>query len=478
MTYFSGMRAMTRIGCLTAALFFLTSTTVSAQTAELLEVRSTTLINGLANTLGMPPGIVAIDYDVAKYRVTYPMEYNGATYEVSGALFVPVDGEGQALECAFPTHTYMHGTIFLREDAPSYEGFEGQLGFLMATNGVIALMPDYLGLGSSTDVLHPYVHADSEAEAGIAMLGALENLQDDLGIGLNGQHFVSGYSQGGHASMAMAKRMQEDTEAGFPLAAAAPMSGPYDMSGTQLPAGMAQEQYSNPAYLAYILLAWQQTYGNIFVDLSEVFQEPFASGLPAMFDGETDGDMINDYLDGPTVDIVQPGALEGLMAEDHPFFLAAQDNDLYQWVPQSPIQMYYCTLDEQVFYDNTLVAEAWMNENGATEVTTVNGGPLNHGGCALLAILGGTVWINGQADVCNPTSGVSSMERDGLEWRPTDAGVAITGLEAGEAWRLYGLDGRVIDAGTAGGGRLDLVAPVGMFILQGASGRTVRLAVR
>ena len=478
MTYFAAMRAMNRIGCLVAALFFLTSATASAQTAELLEVRSTTLINGLANTLGMPPGIVAIDYDVAKYRVTYPMEYNGATYNVSGALFVPVDGEGQALECAFPTHTYMHGTIFLREDAPSYEGFEGQLGFLMATNGVIALMPDYLGLGSSTDVLHPYVHADSEAEAGIAMLEALENLQDDLGIGLNGQHFVSGYSQGGHAAMAMAKEMQENPDAGFPLAAAAPMSGPYDMSGTQLPAGMAQEQYSNPAYLAYILLAWQQTYGNIFVDLSEVFQEPFASGLPAMFDGETEGDMINDYLAGPTVDIVQPGALEGLMAEDHPFYLAAQDNDLYQWVPESPVQMYYCTLDEQVFYDNALVAEAWMNDNGAAAVTTVNGGPLNHGGCALLAILGGTVWINGQADVCNPTSGMSGERFEALNWRPDAGHIIVNGLHNGQSWTLFGMDGRILDQGISSARRLRLIAPTGLAILVLDDGRNVKVVGR
>ena len=472
------MRAMNRIGCLVAALFFLTSATASAQTAELLEIRSTTLINGLANTLGMPPGIVAIDYDVAKYRVTYPMEYNGAIYNVSGALFVPVDGEGQALECAFPTHTYMHGTIFLREDAPSFNGFEGQLGFLMATNGVVALMPDYLGLGSSTDVLHPYVHADSEAEAGIAMLEALENLQDDLGIGLNGQHFVSGYSQGGHAAMAMAKEMQENPDAGFPLAAAAPMSGPYDMSGTQLPAGMAQEQYSNPAYLAYILLAWQQTYGNIFVDLSEVFQEPFASGLPAMFDGETEGDMINDYLAGPTVDIVQPGALEGLMAEDHPFYLAAQDNDLYQWVPESPVQMYYCTLDEQVFYDNALVAEAWMNDNGAAAVTTVNGGPLNHGGCALLAILGGTVWINGQADVCNPTSGMSGERFEALNWRPDAGHIIVNGLHNGQSWTLFGMDGRILDQGISSARRLRLIAPTGLAILVLDDGRNVKVVGR
>lgn len=464
-----------RLSTLAMSLFSVLA--LHSQTVELLGVSSTMQIQGLAATLGMPDGIIAIDRDVAKYRVTYPMDYLGQSFEVSGALFVPVDEEGQALECAFPTHTYMHGTIFLREDAPSYNGFEGQLGFLMATNGIITLMPDYIGLGSSTDVLHPYVHADSEAESGIAMLEALVALEDELGIGLNGEHFVSGYSQGGHAAMAMAKRMQEDTDAGFPLAAAAPMSGPYDMSGTQLPAGMAQEEYSNPAYLAYILLAWQQTYGNLFVDLSEIFQEPYASGLPDMFDGETSGDMINDYLAGPTADIVQEGALEGLMAEDHPFFIAAQDNDLYQWVPESPVQMYYCTQDEQVFYDNALVAEAWMNDNGATQVTTVNGGPLTHGGCALLAILGGTVWINSQAEVCNPISAVDAQEREALTWRPTKVGVTIHGLDAGEAWTLHGLDGRTLDSGIAGGGPLRLHAPVGISILSAGVGRTLRIAV-
>ena len=276
--------------------------------------------------------------------------------------------------------------------------------------------------------------------------------------------------------MAMAKRMQEDADAGFPLAGAAPMSGPYDMSGTQLPMGMAQEQYSNPAYLAYTLLAWQQTYGNLFVDLGEIFQEPYASELRAMFVGETSGEMINEYLAGPTLDIVQPGALEGLMAEDHPFFIAAQDNDLYQWVPESPLQMYYCTLDEQVFYENAIVTEAWMTENGATSVSALNGGPLNHGGCALLAILGGTVWINGQADLCSPT-GLDRIGRTDLSWQPAADGAVIHGLVAGETWTLYGLDGRKISQGYAPDGQMQLALGSGLYILHGALSGAVRLAV-
>ena len=466
------MRTLRCLAGLMAGLSILVTT--HAQTADLLETRSTGQIEGLAAVLNLPDGVIPIDHGVAKYRVTYTMDYLGEPYEVSGALFVPVDEAGDAVDCAMPTHTYMHGTIFRRVDAPSYNGFEGQLGFIMATAGAVCLMPDYLGLGSSDDVLHPYCHAESEAESGIAMLAALVALQDELGVGLNGQHFVSGYSQGGHASMAMAKRMQEDADAGFPLAAAAPMSGPYDMSGTQLPAGMAEEQYSNPAYLAYILMAWQQTYGNLYVDLGEIFQEPYASGIAGYFDGQTEGGVINDYLAGPTVDIVQEGALDGLMAEDHPFFLAAQDNDLYQWVPESPLKMYYCTQDEQVFYDNALVAEAWMNDNGATEVTTVNGGPLDHGGCALLAILGGTVWINAQADLCNPTA-VETVAVDELLWRPEAEGARVTGMATGTVWTLFGAEGRMLETGIATGGPEWMGLPRGLSLLRTADGRVLRM---
>lgn len=452
------------------------SNAVHGQNANLISTRSLNQVQGLASNMGIPSGVLALDYAVSKYRVTYPMMYLGLAYEVTGALYVPVNDEGNALPCAFPTHTYMHGTIFERDDAPSYFGFEGQLGYLMASGGMLTLMPDYLGLGGSTEVLHPYVHAESEAEAGLALLAAVETLSDDLGVAMNGQHFVSGYSQGGHAAMAMAQRMQEDTDAGFPLAAAAPMSGPYDMSGTQLPVGMAAEQYSNPAYLAYILLSWQQTYGNIYVELSEIFQEPFASELPAMFDGETNGDMINAYLEGPTADIVQPGVFEGLMAEDHPFFLAAQDNDLYQWVPESPIQMYYCTMDEQVFYENALVAASWMNTHGAQSVATIDGGPLDHGGCALLAILGGTLWINDQAELCTPF-GVEVRSNQPLTWRSSPEGAEIQGLQLGETWTLFGVDGKTLEQGMSTGQRTLISPPQGLSILLGSSGRRIRLAV-
>ena len=41
---------------------------------------------------------------------------------------------------------------------------------------------------------------------------------------------------------------------------------------------------------------------------------------------------------------------------NHFFKVFLRDNDVYQWVPKSPMRMYYCTLDENVPYENTVGA--------------------------------------------------------------------------------------------------------------------------
>ena len=58
-----------------------------------------------------------------------------------------------------------------------------------------------MGLGSSPG-FHPYLHARSEATASVDMLRAGRNYCASNNIGLNGQVFLAGYSQGGHTEMA------------------------------------------------------------------------------------------------------------------------------------------------------------------------------------------------------------------------------------------------------------------------------------
>ena len=198
----------------------------------------------------------------------------------------------------------------------------------MSSPGYITLMPDYVGLGIS-DLMHPYVHAQSEADAGVYLLQAAETLGLEFGFSFDDEFYSTGYSQGGHASMAFSRELQENWSEEYPLTASAPLSGPYDISGTQSIQIAESDTYSNPAYIAYNIIGWNSYYGNIYEDLSEIFQEPYATGLPALFDGDTDAATINAYLPDLLSDMLQQGIIEELTNNpDHPFNIAAQDNDI------------------------------------------------------------------------------------------------------------------------------------------------------
>ena len=420
-------------------------TTVFAQSAELLTSYTQSQLATTAAVFGIPSESFSADYDVNAYRVTYDMPFLGDTIEVSGALFVP---QGFDDPCGLPIHIYMHGTIFDRTDAPSFLSIEGSFGGLMSTLGQLVLMPDYVGLGTS-ELMHPYVHADSESDAGFYMMRAADALSDELGYALNGQNFISGYSQGGHAAMALARDLTTTAYGDeFPLSGAVPGSGPYDISGTQFPQTFEFETYSNPAYLAYNVIGWNSVYGTLYDDLSEVFQEPYASTMLDLFDGTNDAETINNACPSTLEEFLQPGLVEEIQNDPmHPFQLAALDNDVYQWIPEAPVEMYYCTQDEQVFYQNALVADAWMTENGSTLHSSTNLGAYDHGQCAGLAIFGGTLWIQDRVEECATAIEEASMSALRMYPNPASERVTLVGVQATETWSLSTWAGTLVRTG-------------------------------
>ena len=438
-------------------------TTVFAQSAELLTSYTQSQLATTAAVFGIPSESFSADYDVNAYRVTYDMPFLGDTIEVSGALFVP---QGFDDPCGLPIHIYMHGTIFDRTDAPSFLSIEGSFGGLMSTLGQLVLMPDYVGLGTS-ELMHPYVHADSESDAGFYMMRAADALSDELGYALNGQNFISGYSQGGHAAMALARDLTTTAYGDeFPLSGAVPGSGPYDISGTQFPQTFEFETYSNPAYLAYNVIGWNSVYGTLYDDLSEVFQEPYASTMLDLFDGTNDAETINNACPSTLEEFLQPGLVEEIQNDPmHPFQLAALENDVYQWIPEAPVEMYYCTQDEQVFYQNALVADAWMTENGSTLHSSTNLGAYDHGQCAGLAIFGGTLWIQDRVEECATAIEEASMSALRMYPNPASERVTLVGVQATETWSLSTWTGTLVRTGQ--GPAVDVSnLPSGMWMVR------------
>lgn len=409
-----------------------------------LEGRTLIQVEAMAMDFGLPSALYQPITGVDAYRVEYTMPFLGDSIVVTGALFEPTDLDPG---CPHPVHVYNHGTIFARTDAPSYMSYEGQLGFLMAGLGFTVLMPDYVGLGDDVFHLHPYVHAASEAHAGAYLIDAIFTEANPSGnLHDANQIFISGYSQGGHAAMALHRELQANWPQ-YPVLASAPGSGPYDITGVQFPETFANESYSNPAYLAYTALAWQSVYGNLFDDPSEYFQEPYASQLYDLFDGINTGGQINAALPYYTADLVQPGVLDLLLIEGEPFQVAATDNDVYDWVPTAPLRMYYCTQDEQVFYQNALSAAEHMQAAGATAVEAINLGAYDHSGCAGQAIFGATLWFLSQSTVCGPNN-IAEMDLPQVSAFPNPTrGAESLSLSASVEWRLLDASGREVRVG-------------------------------
>ena len=170
------------------------------------------------------------------------------------------------------------------EGIPSPLSYEILVGKYMGSSGFVSVLPDYLGLGDSPG-RHPYIHAATEATATIDMLRAAREYCAAHGIGLNGEVFLGGYSQGGHAAMATHRMVQQGFPDEFNVVASAPCSGPYDVSGTQAAVITANEPYPAPYYLPFILLSYKDLYPGLPTEVSDILVAPYDTLLPPLFDG-------------------------------------------------------------------------------------------------------------------------------------------------------------------------------------------------
>jgi len=342
----------------------------------------------ILSQIGSPPEF-NIDYDVELYKLVYnTMDPLGNATIASGAIAVPI-----GYDCSFPIANYNHGTIVRRTDVPSNSSTEALIGVGMASSGYIVSLPDYLGLGDSPG-RHPYVHADSQASATIDMIAACKEFLDGEGFFYNDQLFLFGYSQGGHACMATHKAIEEDPNSDLTVTASAPMSGPYDISGIQTQYLIDDIPYDSPGYLPYVVLAYQEIYDFLPQDLSDIFAPPYDTLLLDLFDGTQTFGEINAVLPAIPNEMIREDVFEAFVNDqDHPLRVALRDNDVFDWSPTAPIHMFYCTEDEQVDFENALLALEVLTENGG-DIQVTNGGALTHGGCVAPALIGGKAFFD------------------------------------------------------------------------------------
>lgn len=358
--------------------------------------------------------ILQPQYGVSAHKVLYrTLNYDSTETYASGLLLIP-----NSDYCSLPIVSYQHGTTVLKNDAPSrFRGQEVLITLALASTGIIACMPDYHGMGDG-EGYHPYQNARTEAFSVIDIIRTAKEVCDSNGVHYGSQLFLTGYSQGGHATMAAHKWIQEFLSDEMQVTASAPMSGAYDMSGIQTDLLLLDEPYSDPYYLPYLIFGNNPIY-HFFDSPDSILKEPYALALPSLMDGYHDSQEINAAMNDTVKYIFRDGLEADFVADSNHFFRKfLRDNDVYEWVPQSPVRMYFCPTDEKVPFHNTYVAFDYFKEHGALHVDTVNVGQYLHTDCAQPALINAKFWIDEMRDVplsvvAEPHYASSSTAADG-----------------------------------------------------------------
>jgi hypothetical protein len=369
---------------LLAALCLSTSTNAQIVVSKtLLKSWNKAQVDSFLQKKNIPPALVGTRYGVDMYKVIYnTVTFDSSAITASGLLCVPNNAG-----CGLPIISYDHGTIAKKSDAPSQlKGDEILVAILGASTGYISTEPDYLGLGDGPG-FHYYIHAATEATATIDMIRAAREVSGTLGMTWNRQLFLMGYSQGGHAAMATHKMIQEKLPNEMTVTRSVPMSGPYDVSGVQAQYITSNTPYSSPSYLPFVLFSYNRIY-KFYDNIADALVSPYDTLLPPLFNGNYSTSYIDSKMPAIPNTIIKPAIMDSFRNDpNHYLRKALADNNVYDWKPEAPMRLYFCSSDEAVNYLNAIVAIDTMRANGTADIDTLNiSNTLSHPDCAQPAI--------------------------------------------------------------------------------------------
>lgn len=397
-------------------------------------------------------GVAGATNSVHVLRFTYwTPDLNGQP-SVASAAFVDPD-----TDCAVPLLCYIHGTEFLKDHVPSYwqEGIGGVMeGYTFGGHGMACVLPDLLGLGVSPG-LHPYLHAASEATACMDAVRAAREYRQQLGEPLNDQLFLVGASAGAHACLATAQVMQAQFPDEFHITAAAGMDGPYSIQPVIRDEMIDGTSDPGAANLAYILLAYNEAYPEIFNSYADFLVPPYDTEIPPLFDGEHDKDAIEPLLPDVFSSMIPAPLLTSLSSDpEAPLNLAFKQNTPTDWAPDFPVKLCYCTSDHFVAPQNSLLAVEDMEAHGATQITTLMpSDTADHGDCGFLAEPAVLDWILSMKAGCNDAVPEHGTEQSGFSLWPNPVGSGTVTLHFGRGT-------------TAGPARVRLLDTSGRTVLE------------
>lgn len=331
------------------------------------------------------------------------MEYNtvGGANEATnatGGIMVPT-GTDPACTGARPVLLYSHGTTVEKgfNMASPANSEAGLVAAMYAAQGWIVVTSNYAGYDASRLTYHPYLNAEQQSNDMVDALRAARKAFPNINANDSGKLFLSGYSQGGHVSMATHKAMQTTYASEFKVTASGNMSGPYSLVKTFQTVYAGGVNAGATVFTPMILTSWQKAYGNMYTSPSEVYEAPYATGIETLLPGPltfsqlfttgklptklfatgalVTGDPALDALFAAgvgTPNLLKQSYRQAVLSNpSHPAWVAAAKNDLLTWTPARPVAMCMGAQDPTVFATNTAEAAAYFASKGASPLVKV-----------------------------------------------------------------------------------------------------------
>jgi len=272
------------------------------------------------------------------------------------------------------TVAYQHGTAVSFYDAPSNPNVFGELeargesfdgppsSAIFAGAGFVYVAADYLGLGDSTVPRHRYFHAATEASSAVDLLEASDKVLARLRVHRDDELFTFGFSQGGHAALALQRALERRR---VEVTATATVGAVFDLERFFLSSIASTDVATVPLYVSYLLLAYDDIY-DVYGRTADVFRQPYAATVPGLFDMRH---FFDDVLAG-----MPPTSRELLTASffrdvrsnpDHPLRVRLRENAVDRYRLDAPIRVYHSPVDEEVPFEEVLVSVDRLRARGA-----------------------------------------------------------------------------------------------------------------
>jgi pimeloyl-ACP methyl ester carboxylesterase len=242
--------------------------------------------------------------------------------------------------------------------------------------GFMTIEPDYIGYGESKNRPHPYLLEKSSANSVIDMIDAAIKFGNENSLPLNGQIFLTGYSEGGYVTMAAQDKI-ENRRDDLHLMASAPMSGPYDLNLTGMGV-LSNDTMLRPDFIGAIVYSYAN---ELDLNLSSIISDQYAVKFPSLYDKTKSADEIRSELTTNTAEFFTPTYRGDFLTNPkNPLREAFVENSVDDFKASTKTTLLYCSGDKTV---PPTLSQVAANRIGANAIDLNSS--LGHLECALPA---------------------------------------------------------------------------------------------